>query len=75
MDKQEAQSRSLIRSAALALCLFAGPAVAADMTLKAAAAASGRYFGAALDPGLFDDKPYVRLAAEELSSVAPRRTR
>ena len=71
MDEQEAQSRSLIRSAALALCLFAGPAVAADMTLKAAAAASGRYFGAALDPGLFDDKPYVRLAAEELSSVTP----
>ncbi len=71
MDEQEAQSRSLIRSAALALCLFAGPAVAADMTLKAAAAASGRYFGAALDPGLFDDKPYLRLAVEELSSVTP----
>jgi len=62
---------SCIRGAALALCLFAGPAAAAEMTLKAAAASSGRYFGAALDSGDFDEKPYVRLATEELSAVTP----
>ncbi len=71
MDEQEAQSRSFICGAVLALCLFAGPAAAADMTLKAAAALSGRYFGAALDPGDFDEKPYVRLATKELSAVTP----
>ena len=56
---------------ALALCLSAGQAAAADMTLKAAAAASGRYFGAALDPDLFDEKPYRRLATDEFSAVTP----
>jgi len=59
-----------MRAAALALCLFAAPA-AADMTLKAAAATSARYSGAALDPDLFDEQPYVRLAREQFSAVTP----
>jgi len=41
------------------------------MTLKAAAALSGRYFGAALDPDLFDEQPYVQLAREQFSAVTP----
>ena len=56
---------------ALALCLFTMSVAAADMTLQAAAAASGRYFGAALDPDRFDEKPYVRLATDQLSAVTP----
>ena len=75
MDEREARAsrRSWIRGVALALaiCVLAGPAAAEDMTLKAAAALSGRYFGAALDPGAFDEKPYVRLATDELSAVTP----
>ncbi len=56
---------------ALALCLSSGLAAAAGPTLKAAAAASGRYFGAALDPGLFDEEPYRRLATDQFSAVTP----
>ena len=55
----------------LALWVFAGPAVAADATLQSAAALSGRYFGAALDPDDFDEKPYVQLATEQLGAVTP----
>jgi len=64
-------SQRRVRDAALALCLFAGPAAAADMTLKAAAATSGRYFGAALDPDALGEKPYRGLAATQLTSVTP----
>ena len=57
---------------ALALCLFAAaPAAAADMTLKGAAALSGRYFGAALDPDAFDEKAYGQLARDQLGAVTP----
>jgi hypothetical protein len=34
-----------------------GVARSGETTLQLAAAASGRYFGAALDPGDFDEKP------------------
>ena len=37
----------------------AGGAAADEPTLGAAAAASGRYFGAALDPGAFDEQRYA----------------
>jgi endo-1,4-beta-xylanase len=50
---------------------LAGPSAAADATLGSAAAASGRYFGAALDPAYFDEKPYRELAARELTCVTP----
>jgi GH35 family endo-1,4-beta-xylanase len=55
---------------AAGLAALMAPA-AADMTLKAAGASSGRYFGAALDPDLFDEKPYVQLAREQFSAVTP----
>jgi endo-1,4-beta-xylanase len=47
----------------------AGPAP--DATLGSAAASAGRYFGAALDPGNFDEKPYRNLATTQLTSVTP----
>ena len=59
-----------IVAAALALTL-AAPAEAGQVTLGSAAAASGRYFGAALDPGAFDEKLYRGLAATQLTSVTP----
>ena len=46
-------------------------AAAGDVTLGAAAATSGRYFGAALDPDALDEKPYRDLAAAQLTSVTP----
>ena len=46
-------------------------AEAGEVTLGAAAADSGRYFGAALDPDAFDEKPYRDLAASHLTSVTP----
>lgn len=62
--------RLIIGMAALGL-VVAGVARAGETTLQSAAAASGRYFGAALDPGDFGEKPYVKLAAEQLGSVTP----
>ena len=58
--------------AATALALMGAVSAAADeATLGAAAAASGRYFGAALDPDALDEKPYRNLAASQLTSVTP----
>jgi endo-1,4-beta-xylanase len=61
--------------AAAALLLFAWgltqPGSADEATLGAAAASAGRYFGAALDPGDFDERPYRELATRELTSVTP----
>jgi endo-1,4-beta-xylanase len=58
-------------AAALGLFVAVGVARAGETTLQSAAAASGRYFGAALDSGDFDEKRYVRLATEQLGSVTP----
>jgi endo-1,4-beta-xylanase len=44
---------------------------AGEATLASAAASSGRYFGAALDPAHLDEKPYRGLAATQLGSVTP----
>jgi endo-1,4-beta-xylanase len=41
------------------------------VTLGGAAAVSGRYFGAALDPARLDEKPYRELGASQLTSVTP----
>src|SRR5271165_1028790 len=61
--------------AAAALTLAASGAVvsgsADEATLGAAAASAGRYFGGALDPGAFDERPYRDLAATQLICVTP----
>jgi endo-1,4-beta-xylanase len=58
--------------AALALaCALAGASPADEAALGATAAKSGRYFGAALNPDDFDEKPYRGLATKELSCVTP----
>ena len=58
--------------AAFALAFGAGAAgEAGEVTLGSAAAGSGRYFGAALDPDALSEKPYSDLAAAELTSVTP----
>jgi endo-1,4-beta-xylanase len=65
--------KRIVTTATLVFALlgFTGPGAAGEATLGAAAAASGRYFGAALDPGDFDEKRYRELAATQLTSVTP----
>ena len=61
-----------VTAAALALALAATrTGEAGEATLGSAAAASGRYFGAALDPDALDERPYRDLAATQLTSVTP----
>jgi endo-1,4-beta-xylanase len=61
-----------VAAAALALTFAAGATGQADeATLGSAAAASGRYFGAAIDPDALDERPYRDLAATQLTSVTP----
>ena len=61
--------------AAAALALLAGAAAeageAGEATLGSAAAESGRYFGAAIDPDALDERLYRGLAATQLTSVTP----
>ena len=68
---QTNRMRRLTAAAFASALLCAAPAAAGEATLGAAAAASGRYFGAALDPGALDEPPYRDLAALELTSVTP----
>jgi endo-1,4-beta-xylanase len=56
---------------ALAASSLAGACSAAGATLGSAAAASGRYFGAALEPAYLDEKPYRSLATTQLNCVTP----
>jgi endo-1,4-beta-xylanase len=64
--------RVAARALALTWALTAGAAAQADeVSLGSAAATSGRYFGAALDPDAFDEKLYRGLAAAQLTSVTP----
>jgi len=58
-------------AAALALMTCAQAEAAEPVSLGAAAAGSGRYFGAAIDPGALDERPYRVLAAAQLTSVTP----
>ncbi len=51
--------------------LGAEESFAGTPTLGSAAAPSGRYFGAALDPGFFDETAYRKLAEAQLTSVTP----
>ena len=65
--------RTGVAAAALAIMTWAAadPGEAGQATLGAAAAESGRYFGAALDPDAFDERPYRELAAAQLTCVTP----
>ena len=65
------KSAATLIAAAILAGLGAGASFAEPPTLGAAAAASGRYFGAALDPDAFDDRPYRELARAQLTSVTP----
>ena len=57
---------------AMALAGFgAGRASAQTATLGAAAAASGLYYGAALDPDALDERPYRDLAQAQPTCVTP----
>ena len=56
---------------ALAASRLADPGSAAEATLGSAAASSGRYFGAALDPAYLDERPYRGLATTQLTCVTP----
>ena len=56
---------------ALAASGLADPGSAAEATLGSAAASSGRYFGAALDPAYLDERPYRGLATTQLTCVTP----
>ena len=66
-----AELRIRIVVAALALLTCGSASEAGEVSLGAAAAASGRYFGAALDSDALDEKPYRNLAAAQLTSVTP----
>jgi len=59
------------RLSVVAVASVAGAVLAAEWTLGAAAGASGRYFGAALDPRAFDEPGYRALATAQLTSVTP----
>ncbi len=73
--RRPARSNAKTAAALVAATVLAGVGVeqglAQTPTLGAAAAASGRYFGAALDPSAFDDRPYRELAKAQFTSVTP----
>ncbi|GAA0254958.1 endo-1,4-beta-xylanase [Saccharothrix mutabilis subsp. mutabilis] len=67
--------RTLLRSATASLALAAAvtlvptPATAAETTLGAAAAQSGRYFGAAVAAGRLGDSQYTTILNREFNSI------
>src|SRR5690349_18865755 len=63
--------RPWLAAAMLGLMSALSAAAADEVTLGSAAGRSGRYFGAALDPGALDERAYRDLAAAELTSVTP----
>jgi endo-1,4-beta-xylanase len=77
MSNTPRRGRQALIAATLALatagtCLAVmAPAQAAASTLGAAAAQSGRYFGAAIAPSKLSDATYAAIAAREFSSVTP----
>ena len=64
-------SRGVLPALALAALALGDPAAAGEATLGSAAASTGRYFGAALDPAFLDEKPYRGLATTQLTCVTP----
>lgn len=67
--------RRVLAVTAAALCAAAvavtTPASAADVTLGSAAAATGRYFGAAVQERLLTETPYTTILNREFTSVTP----
>jgi endo-1,4-beta-xylanase len=58
-------------AATTAFAILATAAHADQATLGAAAAASGRYFGAAIDVNALDERPYRTLMEKQLTSATP----
>src|SRR5690349_2139919 len=59
----------LVGALGMAGALVAPPAQAAESTLGAAAAQSGRYFGVAIASGRLGDSTYTSIANREFNSV------
>ena len=55
----------------MAFAILATAAHADEATFGAAAAASGRYFGAAIDVNALDERPYRTLMGKQLTSATP----
>jgi GH35 family endo-1,4-beta-xylanase len=75
---EESGRQMALRVRRIAVAAFAfgvmssvGVGAAGEATLAAAAASTGLYFVAALDPGFLDEKRYRGLAATQLTSVTP----
>ena len=70
---QRAGIRPIFAAAVVALAASGSVASvrAGEATLGSAAGSADRYFGGALDPGAFDERPYRELAATQLTSVTP----
>ncbi|HWB36950.1 MAG TPA: endo-1,4-beta-xylanase, partial [Rugosimonospora sp.] len=60
-----------LAAGAVAIALANPPANAAGSTLRAAAAGSGRYFGAAISPSYFSETQYTTIGGNEFSMVTP----
>ena len=76
MNRKRCNSLTAFASAAAAAALSASAVLAVAqaagaVSLKSAAAAKGRYFGAALDPAFLADPVYRDLATREFSSITP----
>ena len=66
------QGLTIAAAALIAAALaFAGQGSADEATLGAAAAMTGRYFGAAIQPAYLDEKPYRDLIATQLTATTP----
>ena len=69
--RSSAKSAAVLIAATVLAGLSARGSLAETPTLGSAAAASGRYFGAALDSSAFGDPAYRKLAEAQLTSVTP----
>ena len=56
---------------AMAFAILATTSHADEATFGAAAATSGRYFGAAIDVNALDERPYRTLMEKQLTSATP----
>ncbi|HXZ14559.1 MAG TPA: endo-1,4-beta-xylanase [Roseiarcus sp.] len=65
------RAAAVLIPATVLAALGGGRATAEGPTPGSAAAASGRYFGAALDAGALDERPYRDLVQSQLTSVTP----
>jgi endo-1,4-beta-xylanase len=65
------KARRIVALAAGAVLVSAVAIAAETVSLKSAAAAKGRYFGAALDPAFLAEPGYRKLAVSQFSSITP----